>query len=301
MSTIKLVALCVALVCVVPSLDWLQAFAEFQGTEQPRFEVASVKPNKKDDRQISIQTQGDRYTASGVSLGVLIRSAYQVQEFQIVGGPDWLDSDRFDVVAKAEPDAGAASAMRAPGPTRQQLMLRSLLAERFNLVVHKETRQMPVYALVLARSDGTLGPQLHRSTTDCTNVGAVRGRAGNASPPTAPWLQPPGCGTNVGPGVVLAGGRTMAQFATALSTLTNTGSSLNRLVVDRTGLEGTFDVNLKFTPEYIPPVGPGMPPIDANGPSIFTAVQEQLGLKLEAQRGPVEVLVIDRVGQPTPD
>lgn len=93
----------------------------------------------------------------------------------------------------------------------------------------------------------------------------------------------------------------MAQFATALSTLTNTGSSLNRLVVDRTGLEGTFDVNLKFTPEYIPAVGPGMPPIDANGPSIFTAVQEQLGLKLEAQRGPVEVLVIDRVEQPTPD
>lgn len=93
----------------------------------------------------------------------------------------------------------------------------------------------------------------------------------------------------------------MTQFATALSTLTNTGSSLSRLVVDRTGLEGTFDVSLKFTPEYIPSTGPGMPPIDVNGPSIFTAVQEQLGLSLEAQRGPVEVLVIDRVEQPTPD
>jgi uncharacterized protein (TIGR03435 family) len=94
----------------------------------------------------------------------------------------------------------------------------------------------------------------------------------------------------------------MPQLATAFSRLTNTGSSLNRLVVDRTGLEGTYDVELRFTPESIPDVAsPGLPAIDANGPSIFAAVQEQLGLKLDAQRGPVEVLVIDRVERPAPD
>ena len=98
----------------------------------------------------------------------------------------------------------------------------------------------------------------------------------------------------------------MEQLATAISTLTNTGSSLNRLVVDRTGLEGAFDISLRFTPDNMPPFGPGggppgLPPIDPNGPSIFTAVQEQLGLKLESQRGPVEVLVIDRLNPPTED
>jgi len=96
----------------------------------------------------------------------------------------------------------------------------------------------------------------------------------------------------------------MAQIATAFSALTNTGSSLNRLVVDRTGFDGEFDMTLRFTPENIPNFGPGGPPpgtptIDPNGPSIFTAVQEQLGLKLDSQRGPVEVLVIDRVELPT--
>jgi uncharacterized protein (TIGR03435 family) len=94
----------------------------------------------------------------------------------------------------------------------------------------------------------------------------------------------------------------MAQIATAFSRLTTTGSSLHRLVVDRTGLEGTYDLELRFTPDNIPPAGlvpPDFPAIDANGPSIFSAVQEQLGLKLDAQRGPVEVLVIDRVEPPT--
>jgi uncharacterized protein (TIGR03435 family) len=98
----------------------------------------------------------------------------------------------------------------------------------------------------------------------------------------------------------------MAQLATSFSQLTNTGSSLNRLVVDRTGLEGLYDAELRFTPENIPNLGPeplpgGLPPVDPNGPSIFTAVQEQLGLKLDAQRGPVEVLVIEKVDRPTDD
>ena len=169
---------------------------------------------------------------------------------------------------------------------------------------------MPILALVPARSDHRLGPQMQRSTLDCSAEGA-RAAAGRGvstpSEPSNPFSRPPRCGTSVGPGLILAGGTMMAEIASAFARLTNTGSSLNRLVIDRSGLEGRYDLELRFTPERIPNLPPDdprasfVPPVDPNGPSIFTAVQEQLGLKLDPQRGPVEVLVIDRVDQPTPD
>jgi uncharacterized protein (TIGR03435 family) len=283
---------------LVVNVGWQQALAQSQAAGGSRFEVASIKINKQNDGVVSLSNQGGRFTGLGVSLGLLIRNAYQVQEFQIVNGPSWIDSERFDVAAK-EPD-GTPRTSPGGGPTPQQLMMRALLADRFGLVVRRETRELPVFALVLARKDASFGSQMRRSTTDCSPPAA--GRAAGA---VSQWQQPP-CGTSVGPGFVLAGARTMAQIATALSQLTNTGSSLNRFVVDRTGLDGTFDINLRFTPDRIPNFGPGgppngMPPIDPNGPSIFTAVQEQLGLKLESQRGPVEVLVIEKVSRPTED
>jgi uncharacterized protein (TIGR03435 family) len=278
-------ALCVALGAIVP--------AEFQVSSDPRFEVASIKPNRSDDGRISISSQNGTFRATGVTLGVLLRNAYRVQEFQIANGPRWIDADRFDIIAK-EPDGGERSGPRGPGPTRQQLMLRGLLAERFNLAVHNETRQLPVFALVLARRDGRLGPQLRPSAVDC------------ATPPAAAPGVLPSCSTSVAPGAIAARSRTIAQLADALSTLTNTGSSLDRPIIDRSGLTGNFDVDLQFTPERIPGAGPGgppqgAPPIDPDGASIFTAIQEQLGLKLDPQRGPVEVLVIDRVERPTAD
>ena len=259
-------------------------------TTPPAFEVASIKVNKANDNIVTSRSANGRYTVTGHTLAMLIRSAYRVQEFQVVGGPEWIDTIRFDIQA-TEPAGLAAGppGTVAPGPgqpTGQQLMLQSLLADRFHLTVHRETRERPVYALVLARGDRKLGPQLQRSTKDCA---ATRT-----------------CGTNIGPGYIRVTGVTMAQLATAFSNLSSTGSSLNRLVVDRSGLDGTYDAELRFTPEFVPPgfAGPGptpsgQPPIDPNGPSIFTAVQEQLGLKLDAQRGPVEVLVIDRAAQPT--
>lgn len=296
------IVVALAIGCVVLNLDWLQAFGQSQvPPDAPRFEVASVKVNRQNDNQISLMRQNGTYSALGVTLGVLIRQAYEVQEFQIANGPDWMDSVRFDVIAK-EPEGLARPATGTAGPTPHQLMVRALLEERFGLAVHKETRQLPVYALVPARSDRRLGPQLERSTLDCSNA-AARNRTGSPGAASSPWERP-ACGTSVGPGVIVAGARTMAQIATAFSTLTNTGSSLNRLVVDRTGFEGEFDLTLRFTPENIPNFGqggtpPGMPAIDPNGPSIFTAVQEQLGLKLDSQRGPVDVLVIDRAELPT--
>jgi uncharacterized protein (TIGR03435 family) len=300
-------ALCVVLACGAINLDWTRLLAQ-TGADAPQFEVASVKRNKLNNGLVTVQNQGGRYTALGLPMRQLIRLAYQVQDFQVVGGPGWLDSDRFDVVAKVPFNDGDRFATEQ-APSRVSLMMRALLAERFKLIVHKETRDMPIYALILARSDGRLGPHLRQTSIDCAALEDARRRGGNAPSPGAPRSDGIVCGTSVGPGVILAGGQSMARLATAFSNLTNTGMSLNRIVVDRTGLIGDFDAELRFTPERIPNFAPGDPvagvpgvqPIDPNGASIFTAVQEQLGLKLDPQRGPVDVLIIDRVERPTED
>jgi uncharacterized protein (TIGR03435 family) len=264
------------LLLMIAGMLSLQAQASRPAPNQPRFDVASIKVNTANDRVVFSQSQKGRYVVVGFTLGALIRSAYRVQEFQIIGGPDWIDSERFNVEATYAEDA-------AGGPSRTDLMLRTLLTERFKLAVHNDTRERPVFALVLARQDRRFGPQLQKSATDC----------GNAKGADA-------CESSVGPGFIRSRGRTMAQLAESLSQLTNTGSSLNRLIVDRTGLEGQYDVTLKFTPDNIPGGNvPGFPSVDPNGPSIFTALQEQLGLKLDAQRAPVNVLVVDRAERPS--
>jgi uncharacterized protein (TIGR03435 family) len=270
--------MCLAIGAVALIVSSLQAQAPPQSSSQPRFDVASLKINIANDGIVYDQAQKGRYTIYGFTLAALIRSAYRVQEFQIVGGPDWMNSERFNTEATYVESPGV------PSPT--DLMLRTLLEERFKLAVHNETRERPVYALVLARADRRFGPQLQKSATDCAT------RKG-----------PDACGSSVGPGFIRSRGRTMAQFAESLSRLSMTGGgSLNRLIVDKTGLEGLYEVTLKFTPENIPPAGPtpqGFSPVDPNGPSIFTALQEQLGLKLDSQRAPVDVLVVDRAELPT--
>lgn len=275
------------------------------GQAPPQFEVASVKPNKSGDGRVMIGVQpGGRFTATNVPLRLLIRNAYQLQDFQIIGAPDWLSSDRFDIAAKAEnDDAGDPFRAEKQGePSRGQLMLRALLAERFKLVAHNENREMPIFALVLARGDGKLGPQLQKSTTDCEAIMAAgRGRGRGAQPPPGPAQlgdRVP-CGIRIAPGNMAVGGSTLTQFANSL------GMFVGRVVVDRTGLSGAYDFNLTWTPDQMANRPPGAPeplvngvPVDPNGPSIFTAVQEQLGLKLDSQKGPIAVLVIDRVEHP---
>ena len=233
------------------------------------FEVASVKPNNSGIQGSGTQWQPNgTVIATNVTLKSVIARAYEMREFQ-VDGPGWLSSARFDIAARAR--EGTSDGQRAA-------MLRSLLAERFKLAAHFETREQSVYALVLLRSDGRLGPQLKKSQLACT---------GASPPPEGAFC---GLNTSVGSagGRILGGGMRMDNIAAALANY-----AVDQAVVNRTNLDGAFDFELQFArlPSNERP----------DVPSIFTAVQEQLGLKLEAARGPVQFLVIDKVEQPTPD
>jgi uncharacterized protein (TIGR03435 family) len=273
------------------------------GDGAPVFEVASVKPNESDDGRVMFGLQpGGRFTASNVTFVALLRQAYQLQEFQVAGGPGWIRSDRFDVTARA-PEGDAADI--GPQADRIRPMLQALLRDRFKLATHNETRDMPIYALVVARSDGTLGPKLTPSATDCAaQRGRGRGpRGGGAPPQTFQPGQRIDCGLMMGFGVMNAGGMPIIELARTIS------PQVGRIVIDKTGLTGSYDFELNYAPDPggggfagIPaPPGAQAPAADPNLPSLFTALEEQLGLKLDAERGPVDVLVIDAVEPPDPD
>jgi uncharacterized protein (TIGR03435 family) len=243
------------------------------------FEAASVKPNKSGDTNSRMSAgRNGALTVTNGTVKSLIRAAYDVDASQVIGGPAWIDADRFDINAKAEGEISEP---------RLKEMLKSLLADRFNLVVHQETRELPVYALVLARADGKFGPQLNRSDVDC----AALARSGGP-PPTGPATAA-SQGRPIGPCSMRIGGGTMAVRSNSMGDIARALiGAVDRIVVDRTGLKGGFDLDLIWTANPTPEV---------SGPSIFTALQEQLGLKLEAAHAPVEVVVIDRIEQPGPD
>jgi uncharacterized protein (TIGR03435 family) len=220
-----------------------------------------------------------------VPLRFAIRQAYRIPESRIIGGPAWLDVDRFDIVATAGGDATSSDVIRQ--------MLRTALADRFGLVLHPESRQMPIYSLIVAKDDRSLGPNLRRSTTDCSGQGgqvvAGRVRCGVlvSQAPTSASLR--------------GGGAAFPDFVRLL------GDFLDRPVIDNTKLTGTFDLELQFTstrsamPGAAVPGGLATAPGPDDVPSIFTALQEQLGLRLNAQSGAADVLIIDRVSPPSED
>ncbi len=267
-----------------------------------RFEVASIKPYKGPVTLITANTEpGGHFVAQQQSLTSLISQAYRVHESQIIGGPSWLNTDRFDVNAKAARDLPPYDPSGAIGPLER--MLQSLLADRFKLVTRRETRELPIFALVMARADRRPGEKLRSSSTDCATMFADRQRAGAAGPIVTG--DRPTCGLVVSPWSIRIGGGPLSQLTMVLTNMTN------RFVVDRTGLTGNYDVDLQWTPQGMRigkppgdgPPGPAFPapPPDANGATLETAIQEQLGLKLDPQRGPVPVIVIERAEQPTPD
>ena len=184
--------------------------------ETPKFEVASVRPNTSGDNKQSNQIlPGGRYNAVNIPPRLLIMNAYGLQEQQLVGAPPWITSERFDIVAKAEGEIGPP-ASRDGGPSPMQLMIRSLLEERFKLKVHREPREVPIYSLVLARPDGRLGNGLKVSAVDCEAIMAARRKGGPPSEPLKPGERPQ-CGARVGFGELTAGGQPLLELVSLLS------------------------------------------------------------------------------------
>ena len=254
------------------------------------FDVSSVKPSKEGGPSSVRITPGGMLTVTNNNLRNIIRNAWNITNDQITGGPEWLDSERFDITAKAS------------APFKQEearAMLQGLLAERFALKTHMETRELPVYLLVLARKDGVLGPQMKKADIDCTALFAAV-TAGRKMPERLPNGNLP-CGIsvrgNAGQGLVTGNGVAMEALAR------NLVGGVGRIVVDKTGLPGYYDLNMTFAQDSLPtaPAAPAEAAPDGAAPSLFTAMQEQLGLKLEPGRAPVQVLVIDRAERPTAD
>jgi uncharacterized protein (TIGR03435 family) len=247
----------------------------------PRFALASVKPSDSADRRPLFQVQPDgRLTVHNFTLKMLIRNAYGIKLFQISGGPDWIGSDLFDI------DAAMGSATR----DQMNLMLQSLLAERFQLVTRRETKEMPAYALVVAKD----GPRFKESNESDPNIIdlAARGMPARGRPPV----------TVIRRGLIHAQEATMTGLAFQLSEI------LGRMVVDNTGLTPKYDLKIVWQPDAKQIAnfdamrvaeGMGAPAPDPLGPSLFTALQEQLGLRLESEMGPVEMLVIERIERPS--
>jgi bla regulator protein blaR1 len=236
--------------------------------QEPAFEVASIKPSAPGGRGISInRTPGGRLTTENVSLRFLITFAYDVRDFQVTGGSGWIADARWDISAKPEGEIP----QNDDGNLKIRAMVRSLLADRFKLVVHTETREMPVYALIVGKNGAKLLPSPEGSRGPSMRTG--RGQLSVTKCP-------------------------LSLFAQALS------NQLGRTVIDQTGMTGDFDFKLEFAPDQNQPVKPidGHEPVaamESEGPSVFTAIQEQLGLRLEGRKGLVKIVVIDQAEKAT--
>lgn len=242
------------------AVAWAQSDAD-----RPRFDVASVKQNKNSEGVIRFAIQpGGRFAATDIPLKQLIRAAYTLQLYQIVDAPSWTESERFDITAVTDRELREDTTW-APGGKYAlvQLMMQSLLADRFNFRAHFEERQGQVYALVIDE----------------------KARAAKGLAPAKPCGAD--CGMKIGSGTLRAPNVELPLLAELLSQLTG------RPVTDATGLAGNFEINLRWTPES--------QEATADAPSLFTALPEQLGLRLDARRGPIRMLVVDSVDRPTAD
>jgi uncharacterized protein (TIGR03435 family) len=242
---------------------------------RPKFEVVSIKPNTSGDFNAAINSFSRRFEAKNVWLRYLIQFAWNIKDFQLSGGPGWAASDRYNVEATAEGNATAE---------QQRLMVQALLEDRFQLKLHREARASRAYALVAAKG----GIKLEAS------------KAGSCEESKSDTAGPKVCGKfTMSQQRVDGTAITMEAFATALS------QTLQQPVTDQTGFAGTFDVHVEWAPDQSTPgiLAPDLGPpdggaTDPNGKSIFTVLQEQLGLKLESSKAPVEFLVIDRLERP---
>jgi uncharacterized protein (TIGR03435 family) len=316
MRTLIIATLCAGLALAAGHATPLQA----QATAAPRFEVASVKlsdPNAGAGSLIGpipviLPPVGGRFSATNVPLRLLVRSAWGLPDFRIVGGPSWQLSQRFDISAKIEDGFSGTIAEVFP-------MLKTLLEDRFKLKTHMETRDLPTYSLVVSREDGRLGPKLKPSQSKCDEGAAAEAQkrvenALKAGPAGLATLIPkpgesPTCSLTPGPATLgainLKGDGQRIQVLLSL-VMEITG----RVVNDKTGLTGLYDFDLTFDMLSLLNAAQGaglnIPPgllanLKSNAPALITALQEDLGLRLQSETGPVEVLVIDSAEMPTPD
>jgi len=260
----------------------------------PSFQVASIRPNRSQSPAGSLGWHGDTFRAKNISTGSLIEYAFHVWPFQLSSGPAWIKSANYDIEAKME-ESVANSLEKLPSDQRQQqrrMMVESLLEDRFNLKTRRQTRELPVYALVVAKK----GPRLSELRPGETSRDAFKGPDGRTyAGPLMSVLS--------GYSQIKGAGGSMGSLAEVLTEF------LGRTVLDRTGLKGTYDYTLRWTRDEYQNGIVGLvageqdlkPPTETESspPSIFTAIQEQLGLRLESTKGPVDVLVIDHIERPS--
>ena len=261
----------------------LGALAQGKPVGQLAFEVASIKVNASGSENFGFNARpGGVMVAINVSARQVVTYAYSMQNSRVEGGPDWLDTVRYDITAKAS---------EAATPDQMLLMFRTLLADRFKLTMHMDARDTAIFALVRARADGRLGPQLRASSTaDCDAARAEQARGAAIAAADGR----PICGGRTRAGFIMAGAVSMDELARNMSRL------VGRAIVNRTGLPGRYDFDLKFTPEGELAAAAADRGPDTM-PSIYVALEEQLGLKLEPQCAPVDVVVIDSIQRPVED
>ena len=259
----------------------------------PEFEVASVKINKSGDNQTRFNFVGGRIDVINMQLRGIIQSAYRVPANQLVNVPGWVNGTRVDIVAKADPKYSVQEL---------QSMLQPLLVQRFKFTFHREMRDMDVYVMSVASQDRRLGPKLEKSATNCEELGA---QPRSSLTPAKPG-ELPACGTVPGgPGRIILRGFGMGPFVQILGLATR-----GRQVIDETGLQGGYNIDLTYTPEALSAAaiaarggaaGPLAGQVDPNGPDLVTAMREQLGLKLDGRKMALEVMVVDTIEPPTED
>ena len=274
---------------------------------QKTFDVASIKPNKSSDAPYSnfplgpgdvYVSNGGLFSATGLPLATYLFFAYKLIGNQgqnlLPQLPVWATTDRFDIQARAEGN---------PSKDDMRMMMRSLLAERFKLALHSESREIPVLAFVLAKP-GKTGPQLqpHPADSECPTNAPPSAVAATSIPTVAGGL-PAFCNGIFGMPPSVPGRQRLGARNITLKFLTDSlsfGANRGRPIVDHTGLSGTFDVLLEWMPEIAGPVQPGAnAPPDTSGPSLEEALREQLGIKLESTKGAMDVLVLDHVEHPS--
>jgi uncharacterized protein (TIGR03435 family) len=255
-----------------------QSPTENTSTKLPAYELAAIKPSKPGMGSTILFRPGG-ITANRVTLKFLMKMAYRVEDDQIVGAPKWVDSNNYDVEAKV--DSSEFAELSKLNENQRLLMFQQLLADRFRLALHRETRDLPVYTLVIAKN----GSKLQEAKPGDTYADGMKDPDGKPFGRAGTMMR--------GNGRVIGQGIPIADMVSALS------EQLGRSVQDRTGLTGKYEIKLVWTPDEAQPGPDRGLTADSPPPSLFTAIQEQLGLKLESRKAPVEVLVIDHVETPS--